>query len=325
MIPLHIWFGDTVQATSGVDLQITIPAALAMEWDPLITTASLGGSASTKFASGVSFSPDHKTVKIPVNANTVDGDELIVSALHFTNFTAVSTAIAYLTVDVNNDGTADLTDGNEKYIIRSGGNATVYGGGFGSGWGTVDSEVLLGPTMFSAAAQLLRQNDAATPITPITFYFGGGQIPTMASGLKITIPSSLDCLWDTSVLAVSLSGSAAGKFATTVQYSTNAKVLTIPVTGVLAEGDSLIVSDLGLTSFGQQSSTLSYLTADTNNDGTADLTDLTEKAIIRANSASSVFGGGANDGWYELNFDAYVGQMVQIMGGLRIEGDVQIR
>ncbi len=88
----------TITATSGgqikqnTDIRVRIPAGLNMTWDPTITTATITGSAAIKVSTTVSYANGNLDLFINVTTNFGNGDQITVSGLNFTNFTAPSAA-----------------------------------------------------------------------------------------------------------------------------------------------------------------------------------------------------------------------------------------
>jgi hypothetical protein len=80
----------TIKAGGSIDLQI--PSGFNMTWDTSIGTATIGGSASGKVGTSVSYSGDYKTVYISVTTDFLTNQYITVSGLKFTNFTGVSSA-----------------------------------------------------------------------------------------------------------------------------------------------------------------------------------------------------------------------------------------
>lgn len=103
------------------DLQIHIPAGFNMTWDASITTATITGSGAGKVSTTVSYLNANKTLFVQVNNNFGANDQIVISGLKFTTFSAPS-AINYLWVEVNNDGLVSGTDDQFIQII-----ATTYG------------------------------------------------------------------------------------------------------------------------------------------------------------------------------------------------------
>ncbi|MFZ3138927.1 MAG: hypothetical protein WA126_16220 [Thermodesulfovibrionales bacterium] len=85
--------------TASNDIRIVIPYSLYMSWDTSDTVATIGGTASGKVSSTVSY-PDDKTLLIDVTSNFAAGDTLTVEGLSFKNFLGQSyTANLGLSVD----------------------------------------------------------------------------------------------------------------------------------------------------------------------------------------------------------------------------------
>ncbi len=88
----------TITTTSGgqikqnTDIRVRIPAGLNMTWDPTITTATITGSAAIKVSTTVSYANGNLDLFINVTTNFGNGDQITVSGLNFTNFTAPSAA-----------------------------------------------------------------------------------------------------------------------------------------------------------------------------------------------------------------------------------------
>src|SRR2546428_3364719 len=84
----------TITATGGgqikasTDIRVRIPAGLNMTWDPTIITATITGSAAGKVATSVSYANGNLDLFINVTTNFGNGDQITVSGLNFTNFTA---------------------------------------------------------------------------------------------------------------------------------------------------------------------------------------------------------------------------------------------
>ena len=100
----------------------------------------------------------------------------------------------------------------------------------------------------SATNQLFHVNDASTTAAAITVTdIGGGNIK-FNRDIHISIPTGFNMQWDTSVLAVTLTGSAAAKANTAVTYTGSATVV-INVTGTFNANDSVVISGLKFTNF----------------------------------------------------------------------------
>lgn len=126
--------GDPVTAASAItitdanpptikgnkDIRIKIPATFNMTWDPTMTTPTFGGSGAAKMNAGATYANGNRTVVLNVRNNFNAGDQLIVTGLRFTNFTALSAA-SNMTLEVTNSGNPEGIDDKTIVII-----ATLY-------------------------------------------------------------------------------------------------------------------------------------------------------------------------------------------------------
>ena len=103
----------------GHDIYIVIPAALSMIWDNTVTTATITGSGAAK----VSTTPTYMSscVQLTVLAKFAAGDQIVVSGLKFTSFTAAG-GPAGLTLGLKTCNSTVATDDKTKTIA-----AKVYG------------------------------------------------------------------------------------------------------------------------------------------------------------------------------------------------------
>ncbi len=246
--------------TSTGDIRIRIPAALAMEWDQTLTTATLGGVAASKVSTTVTYEDAGKTLVLNVTSNFAAGDVLTISGLKFKNFTA-SSPPNYL-----------------QLVIAGAGGATVATDPM--------SKTVIGVTVSSGASQLFHVGDAATTISPIT-------ITDAADGRRSRLRRTSGC---TSRQPSTWPGTrrsppprspagAAAKVATAVTYD-DARTLKLNVTTNFADGDQIVVSGLKFTSF-TAASAVSNLWVETENDGvTTALDDKTIQVVVTAYGAA---------------------------------------
>ncbi|GAI08652.1 unnamed protein product, partial [marine sediment metagenome] len=82
----------TPTITDANDIRIKIPSTFNMEWDISDTTATIGGGAAGKVSTDVSYEDSNKTLVIDVTENFAASDQITVSGLSFTNFSAGSVA-----------------------------------------------------------------------------------------------------------------------------------------------------------------------------------------------------------------------------------------
>ena len=112
----------TITATSGgqikqnTDIRVRIPAGLNMTWDPTITTATITGSAAIKVSTTVSYANGNLDLFINVTTNFGNGDQITVSGLNFTNFTAPSAASRLGLITGGAGGPVVATDNRTKTI-----------------------------------------------------------------------------------------------------------------------------------------------------------------------------------------------------------------
>ncbi|MBI2591766.1 MAG: hypothetical protein HYW34_03770 [Candidatus Brennerbacteria bacterium] len=89
--------------TAANDIRIKIPSSLNMLWQTSTVVATIGGSASGKASTTVSY-PDNKTLLINVLTDFAADDDLTISGLNFSNFTSAS---ASTTLETYYDGASD--------------------------------------------------------------------------------------------------------------------------------------------------------------------------------------------------------------------------
>lgn len=95
--------------TAANDIRLRIPAGFNMTWDSSDTTASIGGAASSKVSTTVSYEDGDATLVLNVTSNFAGSDVVTVSGLSFTGFSAFSSADA-LEIEVNNDDVVTAED-----------------------------------------------------------------------------------------------------------------------------------------------------------------------------------------------------------------------
>jgi len=107
--------------TAANDIRVNIPAGFNMTWDPSVTTATITGGAAARVSTTVTYANGNRTLVLNVTSNFAGSDQIIVSGLMFTSFTAAS-AVNYLILEVGNNG---LTTGLDDKSIQV--NAPTYG------------------------------------------------------------------------------------------------------------------------------------------------------------------------------------------------------
>src|SRR5439155_1398747 len=128
--------------TAAQDLRIRIPATVSMSWNTALTTATLTGTGASKVAPTVSYEDGGKTLVLNVTSNFAGADQLVVSGLQYTGFTAPSAAASL------------------QLVVS----------GAGGGTAASDSRTIqvAAPTLASAANQLFLVGQAPTAMSAIT-------------------------------------------------------------------------------------------------------------------------------------------------------------
>ena len=121
--------------TTANDLRVKIPASFNMTWDTTDLAVSIGGSASGKVSTTVSY-PDSRTLLINVTADFASGDNITVDGLSFTNFN--SAGFDNLELSIDGGTTTAATDDKRKTISLSASSVTFTGGN-GDGFAAAES------------------------------------------------------------------------------------------------------------------------------------------------------------------------------------------
>lgn len=101
--------GSTPAITATNGIRVKIPASFNMTWDATDTTATIGGAASGKVSTTVSYADSDKTLVLNVTSDFVAGDYITIDGLSLKSFSGSSTATNF-GVDTNNDSASDATD-----------------------------------------------------------------------------------------------------------------------------------------------------------------------------------------------------------------------
>ena len=250
------------------DIRIRIPATFNMTWDTTDTTATLGGSASGKVSSTVSYEDAGQTLVLDVTTDFAGGDQLTIADLGFHNFTG-TTPFDNLELAVN--GASGPSAATDDKTLR------VYG-----------------PLSFSSAAnQLFNQDDAATPMSLITLTEDATPSVTMANDLRIRIPATFNMTWDTTDIVATFGGPQAAKLDPNVSYENGGRTLVIPVVTDFEPGDSVTISGLSFTNFSAPSAADNLEMVDAGAAGPTKIEDANTIAIIDRygilSAASQVF------------------------------------
>jgi uncharacterized repeat protein (TIGR01451 family) len=97
------------------DLRVRIPSGLDMIWDTLQATIVVGGNASSKVSTTVTYEDAGKTAVIDVTTSFAALDTITVDSLKFMDFGSVSAADS-LELEVKNDGLVSAVDDKTKEI-----------------------------------------------------------------------------------------------------------------------------------------------------------------------------------------------------------------
>ncbi|KPK38533.1 MAG: hypothetical protein AMJ69_08220, partial [Gammaproteobacteria bacterium SG8_47] len=228
-ITLTVTDSSVATISAAQNLRIRIPAALNMTWDSSVTTATLGGTASGKVsATGVTYEDSNKTVVLDVSSNFAGSDQLTISGLRFTNFTATSSANRLELVVAGASGATAATDDKTISIISV-------------------------SMLSSASNQTFNVGQASTTASTITVTDSSTPTITSSQEIRIRIPAALDMTWDSSVTTITRGGSASGKVSSTVTYEDSNKTVRINVWSDFSGGDQLTISGLKFTNFGSAS------------------------------------------------------------------------
>jgi uncharacterized repeat protein (TIGR01451 family) len=209
--------------TAANDIRVRIPSGFNMTWNTSLTTATIGGGAAAKVSTTVSYENSGQVLVLNVTTNFAASDQITVSGLQFTSFTAVSAA------------------SNLQLVIS------------GAGGGTANTDTrtiaIVAPTISSAADQTFAVGQAATAMSTITISDANPASVTAANDIRIKIPSGFNMTWNTGLTTATLGGGAASKVSTTVNYADAGKTLVLNVTSNFVAGDQITVSGLQFTSF----------------------------------------------------------------------------
>ena len=269
-----VGFGTTLTATITVtddllptitaanDIRLRIPAGFPMRWDPAFAGLSITGSGSLNVDNQVkAFEDFGRTLVLDVTSDFAPGDQIDIANAQFFNFTNPS-PIDFLELEIGND---DLVSAFDDRTIQ------VAPG--------------LNPSLSSAMDQVFTVGAADTPAA--TFFVTDAQIAVIkaTNDFMIRIPPTFNMQWDTSLINVSIGGSASSKVSPMVSYA-DTRTLVVNVTTDFANGDFVSVSGLELRIFSAPSP-ISNLELDVNastffDDKTIEVTDTAEVPFFSA-------------------------------------------
>src|SRR5881396_1363819 len=221
--PITVTDASIATITAAQDLRIRIPATVNMTWNTALTTATLSGSGAGKVAPTVSYEDGGKTLVLDVTSDFAGNNQIVVSGLQYTSFTAPSSA-DYLQLVV--DGSGGGTSASDSRTIQ-----------------------VVQPTIASAASQVFVVGQPATAMSAITIADAATPSITAAQDLRIRIPATVNMSWNTALTTATLTGTGASKVSATVSYEDGGKTLVLNVTSNFAGSDQLVVSGLQYMSF----------------------------------------------------------------------------
>src|SRR5207253_5901487 len=144
-----------------------------MSWNTALTTATIGGGAKSKVSTTVSYEDGGKTLVLTVTSNFAGNDQIVVSGLGFTSFTAPS-APDYLQLVVSGSGGG--TAASDSHTIQ-----------------------IVAPTIASAANQVFVIGQPPAAESPITVTDAATPTITAAQDIRIRIPVSFNMTWNTAL------------------------------------------------------------------------------------------------------------------------------
>ncbi len=217
---------STPAILASKDIRIRIPFGFPMQWDAVIATATLGGSAAGKVDSQVlAYEDAGRTVVLDVTTDFAAGDILTITGLGFYSFTAPA-PLDHLGLEVLDDGVASVFD--DKTI-------DIFPDGI--------------PNLSSDDNQMFVVGAPPTPILPFTVSEGNAPLIRAANDLRIRIPAGFNMTWNTADTAAVIAGFAASKVSATVSYEDAGKTMVLNVLTDFVPGDFVTVSGLSFTSF----------------------------------------------------------------------------
>jgi uncharacterized repeat protein (TIGR01451 family) len=210
----------TINTVTGI--RIVIPTGLNLQWSDTVTTLDVSGSAAGQINPMPTYSANGDTLTIEVTADWTAGNQLIISNLVFTNFTA--------------------TNGNQRLRLTAGAVTNEPD----------NRSIKIRPpvSMESQNDQIFVVGDTATAASQITITEAGG-IPQIkaADDIRIRIPAGFSMTWNTAVTTAIIGGPAASSVSPTVSYENAGQVLVIDVLTDFSADEQITVAGLGFTNF----------------------------------------------------------------------------
>lgn len=116
--------GAAPQITAADDIRIRVPATFNMTWDPSDNVASVLGTAAAKVSTTVTFEDADRTVVLDVTSDFAAGENVILTGLLFTSFTAVS-PFDSLELETGNDDIVTAEDDKTIAVIGKSANRST--------------------------------------------------------------------------------------------------------------------------------------------------------------------------------------------------------
>ena len=211
----------TINTATGI--RIIIPSGLNLQWSDTVTTLDVSGSAAGKINTTPAYSFTRDTLIIEVTADWSAGDQVVISNLVFTNFSATNSGQRLRLAA----GAVDNAQDNRTIRIMA---ALV--------------------SIASAEDQFFVAGDTATLISPIEITEAGANTQIKAGkDLRVRIPAGFHMIWDTTITTAIIGGPDADRVLPTVHYENGGKVLVINVIANFTANDWITVSGLKFTDF----------------------------------------------------------------------------
>ena len=205
-------------------MRIRIPAGFNMTFDPSVLAVTVGGGASAKVSGTLlAYEDGNQTAVLDVTTDFAVTDQITVSGLAFTSFSAIS-APDNLKLEVGNDNVISST--------------------------AVQTITIVVPTLSAAANQSFTVSDPVTASKVLTVTESAvGPSITAADDIRIRIPAGFNMTWDTADTTATIGGAALAKVSSTVSYEDADQTLVLDVTADFAAGDQITIADLGFDNF----------------------------------------------------------------------------
>src|SRR6266566_2789442 len=189
--------GAAPSITAANDIRIRIPATFNMTWNAALTTATLTGSAATKVSPTVSYEDGGKTLVLNVTGNFAGSDQVVVSGLQYSSFTAPAAPDSLQLVVAGPGGSTVARDSRTIQIVQ----ATVASAAnqvfvVGQAATAMSAITITGTGATKVATTVSYEDGGKTLRLDVTSNFTAGQ-QIVVSGLQyrnFTAPSATDSL-----------------------------------------------------------------------------------------------------------------------------------